>query len=264
MSKRVWIGIGVGLVVIIAVIAAYVFRPVAEASVPIEALPVDVDQPEVEEEGEEPVEDAQPADDLEPAVEATPTAEAEPVEEVAQPEGIVVFEIVQDGSQVRFTLDELLRGQPKTVVGTTNQVAGEIAVNFDDPASTQVGAILVNARTFVTDSEFRNRAINNEILDTGAYEFITFTPNAIVGFPQNPQVGEALSFQIIGELTIRDVTNEVTFDVTATAESESLMKGYAKTTVSRVDYDLQIPEVRNVANVDEEVLLEIDFVAKVK
>jgi hypothetical protein len=34
--------------------------------------------------------------------------------------------------------------------------------------------------------------------------------------------------------------------------------------IARVDYDLQIPEVPRVADVDEEVLLEIDFVAVAK
>jgi polyisoprenoid-binding protein YceI len=119
----------------------------------------------------------------------------------------------------------------------------------------------VNARTFVTDSNFRNRAINNEILDTDEFEFIRFTPTSITGFPENPTVGESLEFQITGDLTIRDITHEVTFDVMVTAVSETRLEGSASAMVAREDYDLRIPNVPRVADVDEEVLLEIDIVA---
>jgi polyisoprenoid-binding protein YceI len=249
MSKRILIGIGITMVVIVIGIAAYVLRPTAEASAPIEAIPLDEEMVEPQ------VEEMSPTEADEPAAPVESAAEVDP------PAGIVVFSIVPQESQVRFSLDELLRGVPTTVVGTTDQVAGEIAIGFDDPGSAQVGTILVNARTLVTDNNFRNRAINNEILDTGSYEFVSFTPSGILGFPQNPQFGERLSFQIVGELTIRDVTQEVTFDATATAESESRISGYARATILRADYDLNIPEVPSVANVDEEVLLEVEFVA---
>jgi polyisoprenoid-binding protein YceI len=235
MSKKFLIGIGIGIVVIVVGIAVYVLRPVAEASAPIEALPVEVEQVQ---------------DKVESGMD--------------QPAGVVVFTILQESSEVRFSLDELLRGNPTTVVGLTNQVAGEIAIDFDDPGSAKVGKILVNARTLVTDNDFRNRAIKNEILDTDEFEFIIFTPTTISGFAENAQFGEALAFQITGELTIRDITNEVTFDVSITAESETRLSGSASTVVLRADYDLKIPDVPSVADVDEEVVLEIDFVATVK
>ncbi|MBX3055144.1 MAG: hypothetical protein KF770_01610 [Anaerolineae bacterium] len=46
-----------------------------------------------------------------------------------------------------------------------------------------------------------------------------------------------------------------------TAVSATQLTGTATATVSRGDYGLQIPSVPNVANVEEEVELIIDFVA---
>ena len=63
-----------------------------------------------------------------------------------------------------------------------------------------------------------------------------------------------------GDLTIREITNEVVFEVTATAVSELRLEGTAVSTILRSEYDLNIPEVEAVANVSDEVLLEIDFV----
>src|SRR5690606_27226017 len=128
-------------------------------------------------------------------------------------------------------------------------------------SQTQVGVIQINARTLATDNNFRNRAIQNEILDTGAYEFITFTPTGIEGLPASAAVGETVTFTLVGDLTIRDVTLPATFAVEATAVSETQITGTATAVVNRADYGLQIPSVPSVANVEEEVELYIDFTA---
>jgi polyisoprenoid-binding protein YceI len=266
MSKKILIGIGLIGVVIIAGVAAYVLRPTAEASAPIEAIPVEVDPTMTLEPTKEPTVEPtkEPMTDTgEAEIPATEVATEVPTEEADQTaaDTVIIFTIVQAQSEVRFTLGELLSGAPTTVVGTTDQVAGEIAINPADPANSKVGVILVNARTLVTDNDFRNRAINNAILETDEFEFIQFSPTSITGFPENPVIGEALEFQITGDLTIRDITNEVTFDAVVTVVSETRLEGSAEAMVARADYDLQIPEVPRVADVDEDVLIEIDFVA---
>ncbi len=173
----------------------------------------------------------------------------------------VTFEIVQEESEVRYSLGELLRGEPKTVIGSTNQVAGQLIVNLNELTKTEVGTIRVNARTLFTDNNLRNNAIRNRILFTDEFEFITFTPTEITGLPDSAAVGESVTFQITGELTIKDVTQVETFAVTAVAPTPSRLEGSATTTVLRDDYQLFVPNVAAVANVDEEVVLEIDFVA---
>jgi polyisoprenoid-binding protein YceI len=53
----------------------------------------------------------------------------------------------------------------------------------------------------------------------------------------------------------------VTFDVTAQAVSNNQISGTATATIQRSDFNLQIPSVPRVANVGEQVALQIDFVA---
>jgi polyisoprenoid-binding protein YceI len=188
-----------------------------------------------------------------------PTAETAPQEETE----VTLFNILPQESEVSFTLSEDLRGQPTTVVGVTDQVAGQLFVNFDDPAASQVGVIRINARTLATDSEFRNRAIRGQILRSAQdeYEFIDFTPTSIAGMPEAVTVGTPVTFQIVGDLKIQDITQPVTFDVTVTPVSEQRLEGVATTTVQRGDFGLTIPNAPGVANVSEEVALEINFVA---
>lgn len=198
------------------------------------------------------------------ATEPSPTepSPTEPPPTATAPAGeLRIYSISQTDSQVRFELDEDLAGQRLTVIGSTNQVAGEIALNLNDLSTAQVGVLQINARTLATDNDFRNRAIQNRILETDSYEFITFTPTAVNGLPANATVGQEITFSIDGDLTIRDQTYPVTFQVTATAVSDTQFSGSATTIINRTDFDLQIPSVPDVANVEEEVELYITFVA---
>jgi polyisoprenoid-binding protein YceI len=179
----------------------------------------------------------------------------------ASPDSLPVFQISQSDSKAQFTIYEELMGKPNNVVGVTSQVAGQIGVNLNDLSTTKVGEIQVDARTLATDSNMRNRMIQNRILNTGNYEYVTFTPTQISGLSGSAKIGQSIQFQITGNLTIQDVTKPATFDVTAQAVSNSQISGKATATIQRSDYNLQIPNVPQVANVGEQVALEIDFVA---
>jgi len=181
------------------------------------------------------------------------------------PANIVIFNIVPDSSEVRFILNEVLRGSPNKVTGRTNQVAGQIGVDFDTPSNSQVGEIKIDARSLTTDNELRNRAIRGQILQSSQdqFEFITFKPTSITSLPDSVTTGQAFTFQITGDLTIRDITKPATFDVSVTPASKTQISGSANATVQRSDYNLTIPSAPGVADVDQAVRLEIDFVATV-
>jgi len=266
------------LFVLLALPACGVLQEPEEASGPIEAIPLEtqsagvVDEPAAATEAALPAPDVSEATDAAPTdAPAEPTAEAEAATDAAEPAteepapapagAAAVFTIDSANSQVRFQLQEDLRGTRTTVIGVTDQVAGQLSINLADLSQTQVGIIQINARTLATDNNMRNRAIQNEILQTGTYEFITFTPTGVQGLPASASVGQAISFAITGDLTIRDITMPATFNVEATAVSDTQITGTATATVNRADYDLRIPSVPSVANVDEQVQLFIDFTA---
>lgn len=175
----------------------------------------------------------------------------------------VVYRISQAESTVQFALDEILNGVDTHVVGTTDQVAGDILVNFSDPAASEVGEISINARTLETDNDRRNSIIGRTILqsETDAYEFITFAPATLAGLPDTVSTGDTLTFQISGDLTIAGATQAVTFDASAAISSDDQISGSATATVLYADFGISIPSVPSVAGVSEEVVLTINFVA---
>ena len=201
-----------------------------------------------------------------PTPTAAPTATAaaaEPAADGGVPTSAVLYRIVPEESEVRFEIDEILRGAPTLVVGTTNQVAGDFIIDFGDLAASQLGTVRINVRTLRTDEERRDRAIRSRILESASdqYEFTTLEPVRLEGLPGSLEVGQTVAFQIVGNLAIRDITREVVFDAELTVVSADRVEGTAVTTILREDYSLTIPNVPFVASVDEDVLLGITFVA---
>ena len=76
-------------------------------------------------------------------------------------------------------------------------------------------------------------------------------------------MGQPFTFQITGDLTIRDITKSVTFDVTVTPVSADRDQRHGDRDRPAQRLRLNIPNVPQVANVSEDVQLQIDFVATV-
>jgi polyisoprenoid-binding protein YceI len=175
----------------------------------------------------------------------------------------LTFQIDPAQSEARFIVDEVLFGSPNTVTGVTSEVSGQLEIDVNVPANTTVGEIQINARSLATDNRFRNRSLNRMILQSNRdeYQFITFTPTAVEGLPTEVNEGDSFTFQIVGDLKIREIVQPTTFDVTVTADSATQISGLAQTVVLRSDFELTIPNVEGVADVTEEVRLELEFVA---
>jgi polyisoprenoid-binding protein YceI len=253
--KTILIVLAVIVIIAVAVLAYSFFREPESASGPIEAIPIatTIEEPPPTEAAAaqaDAAQEANPTTAPEPAAERVqagqevPPAEAtQPHEEAAAAAGI--FETVPAESEARFVIDEVLRGAPTTVVGSTDQVAGQIALDPADLSTAQVGTVQVNARTLATDNQYRDRVIKNRILRTDDYEFVAFVPK-----------------EIVGDLTATDVTREVTFDVTVTPVTETRIEGMATTAFLYTDFEFAIPDAPAVDTVEDEVRLEFAFVAE--
>lgn len=202
---------------------------------------------------------------IENAADTTLTTEADTTATTeADSAAATAFVIDNAQSTVSFEIDEELRGEPQHVIGETDQVAGQVQVSLDDLSTAQFSQIVVNARTFQTDSERRDRAIRGPVILNSASdenELITFDVTSVAGLDGAFSPGETVEFEIIGDLLIRDTTNEVIFAAQVTFVDETTVEGTATANVLRSDFGIGIPSVPGVANVTDEVILNIDFVA---
>ncbi len=269
MNRKLTV-IGIGILALVAVVGAIIFgvilRDPEAASGPLTAVPLALATANTGATASAPTSASSAGQAATPAPtaaagEAAPPAGTATAAGVAAGSDQLLFQIVPDQSEARFQLSEVLRGEPKTVIGTTKDIAGQLAISPKDLSTTQVGKIQINARTLTTDDDRRNRAIRNFILNTNSYELIQFEPTSITGLSGSAGLNQPYSFEIAGNLTIRDVTKPVVFKATAKAESADRLVGNASTVIKRSDYNLNIPNVPFVANVSDEVTLQLDFVA---
>ena len=169
-----------------------------------------------------------------------------------------VYKISQEKSLVTFEMNELLNNKPKLVVGTTTEIGGEVALK---DGKITFGDLAINAKTFVTDNENRNRAIVNLILKSNKVEneFITFEPS--MSTSTVIELGKKAVFDISGNLTISGVTKTAVFNVELVATEDSV-SGKATTRIKRSDFGLVIPNLSFIANVDDEFPITVDVVAE--
>lgn len=174
-----------------------------------------------------------------------------------------VFTLDSSGSEATFTIDEVLFGQPNTVVGRTTSVSGQMLIDAHDPSQTQMGPIRVDLSTLTTDNDLRNRTLQNRILETGqaSNQYAIFTAKTLMGLPATVLTGQTVSFQITGDLTLHGVTRSVTFDTQVTAVSATQVKGQAQATVRYADFGIAIPSVPSVTGVANDVKLALSFTA---
>ena len=192
-----------------------------------------------------------------------PTPSVEP----AAPTTVVptgTYRIIPESSKASFSIFEMLRGKPVTVIGTTSEVTGTFEVDRTDLSKASIGEIRVNARTFKTDDEKRDNATRRMILKTedDANEFIVFKPITITTDKQSIDLNSEFTFRITGDLTISGTTKSATWEGVGKFTSDTDLSATVKTTVKRSDYSLVIPDFPFLADVADEVPLQIDFVAK--
>jgi polyisoprenoid-binding protein YceI len=204
-----------------------------------------------------------PAEPTTAAPQPTDAAPAEPTsaDAAASP---ATYTFVAGETVARFVIDEVLSGNPKTVIGETDGVSGSITLDLSAPAEATLGPVEVDLTGLETDNGFRTRALHEAILQTGkdGNALATFTATQIEGLPETVTPGTTYPLQITGDLTIKGTTRQVTFDAVVTPVSADRIEGTAILTVPFADFGVDIPFLPpQVASVEDLVRLEIDLVA---
>ena len=171
---------------------------------------------------------------------------------------------VTEGSEALYRINEQLanRNLPNDAVGTTSDIEGQIVFSEDGTVDAEQSNITVGVSSLRSDSDRRDRYIQRNSLESNQYPEVTIDVTEIRGLSWPlPTSGEA-TFEMIGDLTIRDQTRPVTWETTATF-TEGGVEGLAKTVVTFEQYEMTQPRVSIVLSVADEIRLEISFVATV-
>ena len=167
-----------------------------------------------------------------------------------------------NGSIARYKVEEVLaRTGFKIATGETEAVAGQVVFDADGGISADASRIAVQAATLRTDSDRRDGYVRNRTLQTDIYPEVVFIPQSIDW--QTPPPGElrgTQDFTITGDLTVKDQTRTVTWDATAEFNDDGSVTGFASVQFTFDDFGMDKPSVAVVLSVEDEILLELDFV----
>lgn len=171
---------------------------------------------------------------------------------------------VIDGSQsvVTYAVDEvfLSENRPYRPVGKTNAIEGEFVVSTEGAPSGQVTRMRVDLRTLTTDSSRRDNAIRSRWLESDTYPYANFVSTNALNLPTSYADGASVTFDLVGDMTIRDVTKSVTWQVTG-VRTGTTVTGKATTVINMSDFGVNPPNIANMLKVEDAVTLEVTFVA---
>lgn len=196
-------------------------------------------------------------------------APAADAEQSAPVGGVRNFVVVPEQSRASYIAAEEFFGgaldrlgiQPglTDTIGSTQEVTGQMQLDVSNPASPAAsGQFVVDLRTLTSDQSRRDDRIRDHNLESNRFPLAEFTMTTVENLPSQISDGEPLNFTAAGEMTIREITQPVTFDVTATFNGAAV-SGVASTRLKMTDFGFEPPSFANIFAVEDEFTAQIEF-----
>jgi polyisoprenoid-binding protein YceI len=177
------------------------------------------------------------------------------------PAGVLHF-VVGEGSSAKYVVREKLTRLPVSTnaVGETTAVTGDLYLTTRGLATALQSTFRVDLRQLRSDESLRDNYIRTNSLRTSQFPFAEFTIASVNGFPANYVEGTEVSMTLTGQLTVRGVTREVTWEVKARRSGDTIT-AIADTDFNMTDFGITPPDVA-LAKSEDGVHLQVVIVAK--
>ncbi|MBM4434844.1 MAG: YceI family protein, partial [Chloroflexi bacterium] len=177
--------------------------------------------------------------------------------------GALAFTI-QAGSKAVVRVNEQLadRTLPNDAVLTSEKVTGQFTLDPDGTFASS-SKVAVDLTALSSDSAQRDRFIKDNTLQTRLFPEAVFVPVRATGLALPLAASGEVTFKLTGQMTIRGVTKELTFDVKAARSGADLT---ATATVAPAfqfsTFGMDQPRVLSVLSIKDEIRLEVQLTAK--
>lgn len=179
--------------------------------------------------------------------------------DIAQP-AATVYEVAGDGNVARYRVRERLMGRDRDndAVGETPTLRGRIALDASGrvvPAGSRFSA---DMSQLTSDESRRDNYVRRRLLVTDSFPETTLQVTAVRNLPTPLPTSGRVSFELVGDLTVKGVARPTTWTVTSTIDGDRLT-GRAATRFTFADFQLTQPRVPIVLSVADTIGLEYDF-----
>ena len=168
--------------------------------------------------------------------------------------------VVPSKSKANYRVREQLANvsAPSDAVGVTSAISGTLVGKIDGTLVPGESKFVVDVSTLKSDASQRDNFLRQSVLQTSRYPNVTFVPTSAAGLPTAvPSSGQA-AFKLTGDLTVKDVTKPITWDVTCATASSTEGSCHATTSFAFADVGLTIPRVFTVLSIVDKITLELD------
>ncbi len=175
--------------------------------------------------------------------------------------GETVYRIDPTQSSVTYGVDENIVGQTANhATGSTNGIAGDLALNASNPSSSRVGKIVINVEQLHSDNNGRDAQLRQRYLDSKDNPLATFSTTSITGLPSTVADGQTYKFDLVGNMTIKSTTAPVTWKVEGKVDKGQL-SATATTTVKMSSFAVGPINLAGLVTTGDNVGLTFKFVA---
>ena len=168
-------------------------------------------------------------------------------------------------SSMQYFVEEEFFGQAVpfvTAIGQTRAVNGAVTLQIEgNTVRIESGTFEADISTLTSDRPRRDQAIRDRWLQSSRYPIATFVATDVLNVPVDADYGQDIRFQISGDMTIREVTNPLTWDMTARLDGDRL-SGTATTFFYMKEYGFDPPDIAGILRVTDGVTVTVDFVAQ--
>lgn len=173
---------------------------------------------------------------------------------VARP-GETVYRIDPSQSSLSYQISEQFAGRSVSkATGTTNAIAGDIAVNPDEPAASRAGTIVANIEQFQSDNRLRDARIRSDFLESHEFPLAEFTTTSFVGLPAKLAKGSTTRFTINGTAKVHGVTHAVTWSAQGTW-TDSGLNITATTPVKLTDFGIDHVSIQGLVSASNDAVM---------
>ena len=114
--------------------------------------------------------------------------------------GETVYRIDPTHSSMTYGVDENIIGQTAHhATGSTNGIAGDLALNAADPSASRVGKIVVNVEQLHSDNNLRDAAAPPALPRVADHPLVTFSTTKLTGLPSTVVDGPDLHVHDVGQ-----------------------------------------------------------------
>ena len=100
--------------------------------------------------------------------------------------------------------------------------------------------------------------IQRQFLESNIFPLAEFVVTTIEKFPLEAQEGQVINFTLVGDMTIREITQPFTFQVEAILE-DGILTGTAVGSLTMTDFGFDPPSIAGILTVSDPAIITLEF-----